>query len=135
MPSDIPHLNGEWEQSITVLRRNNQFEVPDLNKLISVKTIGKIVQKGQFLTLELPPDDLRPVAGYLLGVLHYRQNQWKLTFSDFDDNGVYNFSPSKFGPSGEILEFDGYYTEGGFAGQSPTQLQTIGLPKLRKINL
>jgi hypothetical protein len=131
--STIPDLNGEWEQSITVLRRNNQFEFPDLNKLITVTTIGTIVQKGQFLTLELPPDDLRPVAGFLLGALTYEQNGWKLTFADFDDNGVYNVYPSKFGPSGEILELAGNYTEGGFAGQSPTQLQTIGIPTLKRM--
>jgi hypothetical protein len=135
VPEEIPNLNGEWEYAITVFRRNNQFEVPDLNKLISVKTVGKIVQKGQFLSLELSTDDLRPVPGYLLGVLNYSQNAWRLTFSDFDDNGVFNFIPNKYGPSGEILEFNGYYTESGFAGQSPTQLQTVGLPTLRKINL
>ena len=133
--STIPDLNGEWEYAITVFRRNNQFEVPDLNKLISVKTVGKIVQKGQFLSLELPTDDLRPVPGYLLGVLNYSQNAWRLTFSDFDDNGVFNYIPNKYGPSGEIIEFNGYYTESGFAGQSPTQLQTVGLPTLRRINL
>jgi hypothetical protein len=47
-PSDLPNLNGEWEQSITVLRRNNQFEVPDLNNLITVTSIVKIVLVEQF---------------------------------------------------------------------------------------
>lgn len=139
--TNIPNIEGLWEYEVTVLRRT-AFEEPNLNNLVNVKTLGTITQSGDFLYLELPPDNLRPTSGFLLGVLNKEINNFllnqttlRLTFSDFDDNGVFNLTPSEYDKFGNITEFSGNYHESGFTGQSPTQLQTIGKITLKKVLL
>ena len=64
--------------------------------------------------------------GYLLGTLTYAVDHWTLTFSDYDDNGVFNFNEK------EKDIWEAAYTEPGFLG-SKEQFQTAGIITLKKI--
>ncbi len=141
--NEIPDLTGLWEYRVSVLRRNNLVQVPDVNNIIrTIPTIGTIQQNGEFIVLTLPPDATRSEPGYLLGTLTKthtgsccRDYFWTLTFSDFDDNGVFTLTASEITCDGFVLEWKGHYTEPGFAGMSPAQIQTAGIATLKRVPL
>ncbi len=142
MCNKIPELSGAWEYDVSVIRRNNIFQVPDVNNIItSPPVIVNIQQNGEFVVLDVPPGPTRPEPGFLLGTLtktymnSFGQYFWTLTFSDFDDNGVFTLTASNVACDGTVLEWSGSYTEPGFFGLSPTQLQTAGILKLRRVPL
>ena len=123
----LPKLEGNWNYQVSVLRRKNKNEVPNLNNIITTQPSNVIItQKNKFLVMELPPDATRTVKSYLLGTLTYVADHWKLTFSDDDDNGVFNFTQK------DKNVWEGAYTESGFCG-SREQFQTAGIATLKKI--
>ena len=131
------NLEGSWRYKVTVLRRSNELEAPDFNNLVTAETDGVINQEGEFLYLELPPDQTRPIPGILLGIVS-KQNtnlneKIRLDFVDHDDNGIFALTDTKIDSNGYIVELKGTYREPGFAGQPVTQLQTIGSVTLTKI--
>lgn len=136
----IPDLRGFWKFEASVIRRKNEFEVPDINNVISVSdNFCEMTQNNEFVVLELPPNVLRPNPGYLLGTLtktfigtSHKDYFWTLTFSDYDDNGVLTYTISDVACDGTVLEFQGHYTEAGFSVISPNQLQTAGIAKLKR---
>ncbi len=140
--SEIPNLAGLWNYQVSVIRRNNLTQVPNVNNIITTTpTIGTIEQNGEFLVLTLPPDATRTEPGYLVGTLTKTYTNscgkyfWTLTFSDFDDNGVFTLTASEVTCDGFVLEWKGHYTEPGFAGMSPAQLQTAGVATLKRVPL
>lgn len=123
----LPQLAGNWKYQVSVLRRKNNTEVPNLNNIITTQPSNAIItQKDKFLIMELPPDATRPVTSYLLGTLTYVADHWKLTFSEDDDNGVFTYVQK------ENNVWEGSYTESGFCG-SREQFQTAGISTLRKV--
>lgn len=123
----LPKLAGDWLYEGSVLRRTNNKEKPDFNNIIQIKpTTVKITQKDRFVILEIPSDPTRSEEGYLLGTLTYVVDNWTLTFSDYDDNGVFNFNEK------EKDIWEASYTEPGFLG-SKEQFQTAGIITLKKI--
>ncbi len=142
MHNEIPNLAGLWEYQVSVIRRDGPLRVPDVNNIITtVPSVGEITQNGEFIVLSLLPDATRPEPGYLLGTLTKTffgtcpdDYFWTLTFSDFDDNGVFTLTISEQNCD-TVLEWKGHYTESGFAGMSPTQLQTAGIATLKRVPL
>lgn len=140
---EIPNLAGTWEYQGSIVRRDTIVEVPDVNNVIRTKpSLGEITQNGEFVVFKIQPDATRPVAGFLIGTLTktftgkcYNDYFWTLAFSDFDDNGVFTLTASEIACDGTVLEWKGHYTESGFAGQSPTQQQTAGVARLRRVPL
>ena len=126
-PQPLPKIAGDWLYEVSVLRRKNNEEIPNFNNIIKTKpTTVKITQKDRFIILEIPSDPTRSDEGYLLGTLTYVVDHWKLTFSDYDDNGVFNLNEIEKGI------WEGAYTEPGFFG-SKEQFQTAGIVTLKKI--
>ncbi len=142
MHHQIPNLAGLWEYQVSVIRRNSLIQVPDVNNVITtVPNVGEIKQ-NEFIVLSLLPDATRPEPGFLLGTLTKTFTGkcpddyfWTLTFSDFDDNGVFTLTISDITCDGTVLEWKGHYTESGFAGMSPNQLQTAGIATLKRVLL
>ena len=129
--NNIPNLEGKWIYQITILRRS-YVGFPNFNNLITTSpTICNMTQKDNFVILEIPPDDTRPAKGELIGTITSVRNLnneilfYKLTFSDYDDNGVYTLTND-----GE--NWSGTYTEAGFTGGSQ-QYQTAGIVTLKKV--
>lgn len=123
----LPNLSGNWTYEGSIFRRNNMDEKPDFNNIITIPPIPVIItQKDRFIMMEITKDITRPKEGFLLGSLTYVHNHWKLTFSDYDDNGVFNLN--------EISKnvWEGVYTESGFCG-SREQFQTTGIITLKKL--
>jgi hypothetical protein len=136
--TSIPNIKGFWEYQNTVIRRNNRFEIPNLNNTITVNSIAEIEQNNEFISLKIPANELRPLDSYLLGVLtktytDHGKYFWTLTFSDEDDNGVFTYTISDMSCDNLIMEFTGKYTESGFLIENPQQKQTVGTPSLKRI--
>lgn len=137
----IPDISGIWELESSSIRRSNMFEIPDLNDIIVInENFCEMKQNNAFVSLKLPPNEVRPLPGYLLGTLtktfecsSCKNFSWTLTFSDSDDNGVFTLLISEVACDGTILEWQGHYTEPGFVGMSSTQFQTAGIVKLKRI--
>lgn len=122
----MPKLAGDWTYEGSILRRKSLEEKPDLKQTITIPPSPVVLsQENHFVVMELPKDITRPKDGYLLGVLTYVHNHWKLTFSDYDDNGVFNLNEV------EKDVWEGAYTESGFLG-STEQFQSIGIITLKK---
>lgn len=141
MIHQIPKIAGLWEYQLSIFRRNNSVEIPDLNNIIVIPPEEvEITQNNEFVVAKLPVDFTRPKEGYLLGTLTktYQNGNdkffWTLTFADYDDNGVFTLTASDVDCNGNILEWSGNYIESGFVG-SPVQLQTVGIIKFRRILL
>lgn len=125
-PEPLPQLAGDWTYGGSILRRRNTNEKPDFDNIITIPpTSVKITQKERYIILEVPTDITRPTPGFLLGNLTYVVNHWKLTFSDYDDNGI--FSLNEIGKG----VWEGAYQESGFCG-SREQFQTAGIIRLEK---
>lgn len=123
----LPKIAGDWIYQVSVLRRQDNKEIPNFNNIVTTEpTIVKITQQDRFIIMEIPPDELRSEKGYLLGTLTYVVDHWKLTFSDYDDNGVFNFTETKKG------SWEGAYTKSGFLGSSE-QYQTTGIATIKKV--
>lgn len=125
-PQPLPEIAGDWLYEVSVLRRKNNAEIPNFNNIVKTEpTTVKITQNDRFVILEIPTDPTRTEEGYLLGTLTYVADHWKLTFSDYDDNGVFNLNKIEEGI------WEGAYTEAGFLG-SKEQSQTAGIVTLKK---
>ncbi len=142
MHNQIPNLAGLWEYQVSVIRRNSPYETPDVdNVIVNQPEIIEINQNGEFLVATLPASPTRPQPGFLLGTLTKTHTNacgkffWTLSFSDFDDNGVFTLTISDVACDETVLELSGHYAEPGFAGMSPAQLQTAGVIKLRRVLL
>lgn len=140
MKNQIPNIAGLWSYQPSILRRNSPLEIPDVNDVIVIPSqIVEITQNGEFVILKLPADISRPEPGYLLGTLTNTiildKSYWTLALSDYDDNGVFTLTPSEISCNGDILGWSGYYTEAGFSSIDPTQVQTAGIIKLRRMLL
>lgn len=126
-PEPIPQLAGNWTYEGSILRRNNAEEKPDLNNIVPIPpSTVEMTQKDRYVVMEIPTDITRPTPGFLLGSLTYVVDHWKLTFSDYDDNGVFTLNEI------EKDVWEGAYTESGFCG-SREQFQTTGIIRLKKL--
>lgn len=125
-PEPLPQLAGDWTYGGSILRRSNTNEKPDFDNIITIPpTNVKITQKERYIIVEIPTDITRPIPGFLLGCLTYVVNHWKLTFSDYDDNGIFSLNEIRKGV------WEGAYQESGFCG-SREQFQTTGIIRLEK---
>jgi hypothetical protein len=126
-PPPLPILSGNWKYEGSILRRRNDEEKPDFDDILTIsQTDVKITQKDRYVILEIPVDVTRPKPGYLLGTLTFVVNHWKLSFSDYDDNGSFSLNEIAKGV------WEGNYTESGFCG-SREQFQTTGIITLKKL--
>ena len=123
----LPKIAGDWIYQVSVLTRKNNREIPNFNNIVTTEpTNVKITQKDRFVIMEILTDETRSDEGYLLGTLTYVIDHWKLTLSDYDDNGVFNFTEKEKG------FWEASYTEPGFTG-TREQVQTAGIATMKKV--
>ena len=121
----IPDIRGNWYYSVEVLKALDGNEMRVENTLETSPTMMKVSQNGHFVLLQLPVDLTRSEAGVLSGVLKKAPGQpWKLHVSDYDDNGIFEYTQTEFG-------WRGVYLEAGNIG-SKEQSTTAGIPLLAR---
>ena len=121
----IPDIRGNWYYSVEVLKALDGNEMTVENTLETSPTVMKVSQNGAFVLLQLPVDPTRSEAGVLPGVLKKAPGQpWKLHVSDYDDNGIFEYTQTEHG-------WRGVYLEAGNIG-SKEQSTTAGIPLLAR---
>ncbi len=139
--NEIPSINGLWEYQISMIRRNEPLQIPNINNIITtIPVIAELQQNGEFVILNLPPIDSKPES-VLLGTLTkthinslHNDYFWTLIFSNPDDNGISTLTISEVSPDNSIVEWKGHYTESGLSGISPFQFQTAGIVSLKRVS-
>ncbi len=139
---EIPSINGLWEYQISLIRKNDPTQIPNISDVItSVPIVGEIEQNGEFVILTLEPNDIN-LETHILGTLtkthissSYNDYFWTLTFSNFNNNGILTLTASEVSSDDTVLEWKGHYTESGLSGISPYQFQTAGIATLKRIEL
>tara|TARA_X000000950_G_scaffold189475_1_gene229026 strand:+ start:5929 stop:7065 length:1137 start_codon:yes stop_codon:yes gene_type:complete len=121
----IPDIRGNWYYSVEVLKALDGNEMRVENTLETSPTMMNVSQNGHFVLLQLPVDPTRSEAGVLSGVLKKAPGQpWKLHVSDYDDNGIFEYTQTELG-------WRGVYLEAGNIG-SKEQSTTAGIPLLAR---
>lgn len=137
--TSYPDLRGNWDYDIKVLRSESLTGVMTFPESYRFSKIDNCVLDQdwtgdkRYLILTLPANlPLRPISGQLPGIISFVNGHLQVFFSDYDDNGQYSLLTTKRDNNGNITEFTGLYTEGGFSSVNPDQKPTIGEWTLKK---
>lgn len=122
-PECVPNLEGTWNLTSVVLRRNSINEQPDFDNIKMDSFKGEVTQHGPFIFYK--QDTVTR-----MGVLSFAKNVWTLKMVDGEDNGMITLLPKN---DKDYTYWVGDYVEAGFSPTNPLQLQTVATVEFKKI--